>query len=127
MSYELKSDETLGDGLRRIISRQIENAIRASKAKQNGNDSPVHQTRKHLKKARAALRLVRGEVKRDDWKRENRCLAQVGKMISGVRDAEVRLKTVHQLREFARGRKRAFQKTEELLALELDSFQAAFS
>jgi len=127
MSYELKPDETIGDGLRRIIRKQIENAIEASKSKQNGKDSPVHETRKHLKKARAALRLVRGEVKQGAWKREDRCLAKVGEMISDVRDAEARLETVRQLRGFLRGRKRSFEETEELLAFELDSFLAAFS
>jgi CHAD domain-containing protein len=127
MSYELRVDETLGDGLRRIVCRQIENAIDASKAKQNGRGSPVHETRKHLKKARAALRLVRGEIDRDVWRREARCLGKVGRLISEVRDAEVRLQTVRQLREFARGKKRSFEETEELLAFELDSFLAAFS
>lgn len=127
MSYELRADETLGDGIRRIVCRQIENAIDASKAKQNGKGSPVHETRKHLKKARAALRLVRGEIDRDAWKREDRCLGKVGQLISEVRDAEVRLQTVRQLREFARGKKRSFEETEELLAFELDSFLAAFS
>jgi CHAD domain-containing protein len=127
MSYELREDETLGDGLRRIVCRQIEGAIDASKAKQNGKGSPVHETRKHLKKARAALRLIRGEIDRDVWKREDRCLAKVGRLISEVRDAEVRLQTVRQLREFARGKKRSFEETEELLAFELDSFLAAFS
>src|SRR6266403_3216325 len=127
MSYERRADETLGDGLRRIICRQIENAIDASKAKQNGKGSPVHETRKHLKKARSALRLVRGEIDRGVWKREDRCLRKVGQLISEVRDAEVRLQTVRQLREFARGKKRSFRETEELLAFELDSFLAAFS
>src|SRR4051794_40957067 len=127
MSYELRLDETLGDGIRRIVSHQIESAIHASKAKQNGKGSPVHETRKHLKKARAALRLARGEVKRKEWKREDGCLAKVGEMISDVRDAEVRLETVRQLRGFLRGKKRSFQETEDLLAFELDSFLAAFS
>jgi CHAD domain-containing protein len=127
MSYELRADETLGDGIRRIVCRQIENAIDASKTKQNGKGSPVHETRKHLKKARSALRLVRGEIDRAVWKREDRCLARVGQLISEVRDAEVRLQTVRQLREFARGKKRSFEETEELLAFELDSFLAAFS
>ncbi len=127
MSYELQQDETLGDGIRRIICHQIEGAIRASKAEQNGRGSPVHETRKHLKKARAALRLVSGEMDRDVWKREDRCLGKVSQLISEVRDAEVRLQTVRQLREFARGKRRSFQETEELLAFELDSFLAAFS
>jgi CHAD domain-containing protein len=54
-------------------------------------------------------------------------LRKIGRLISEVRDAEVRLETVRQLREFARGRKRSFRETEELLAFELDSFLAAFS
>jgi CHAD domain-containing protein len=127
MSYELQQDETLGDGLRRIVCHQIEGAIRASKAEQNGKGSPVHETRKHLKKARAALRLACGEIEPDVWKREDRCLGKVSQLISEVRDAEVRLQTVRQLREFARGKRRSFQETEELLAFELDSFLAAFS
>jgi len=127
MSYELVQDETVGDGIQRIVCRQIESAIRASRAEQNGKGSPVHETRKHLKKARSALRFAAGEIDPDVWKREDRCLRKVGQLISEVRDAEVRLETVRQMREFARGRKRSFQETEELLAFELDSFLAAFS
>jgi CHAD domain-containing protein len=127
MSYELRQDETLGDGVRRIVCREIEKAIRASKQEQNGKGSPVHETRKHLKKTRAALRLACGEIEPAVWKREDRCVAKVGRLISEVRDAEVRLQTVRQLREFAHGKRRSFQKTEELLAFELDSFLAAFS
>jgi CHAD domain-containing protein len=127
MSYELSQDETVGDGITRIVCRQIEGAIRASSSEQNGKGSPVHETRKHLKKARAALRFAAGEINSDVWKREDRCLRKVGRLISEVRDAEVRLETVRQLREFARGRKRSFRETEELLAFELDSFLAAFS
>jgi CHAD domain-containing protein len=127
MSYELRADETLGDGIQRIVCHQIEGAVRASTARQNGRGSPVHATRKHLKKARAALRLVRGGLDRDIWKREDRRLGKVGRLISEVRDAEVRLETVRQLRKFAGGRGRRFLETEELLTFELDSFLAAFS
>ena len=127
MSYELEQDETVGDGIQRIVCHRIEGAIRASRAEQNGKGSPVHETRKHLKKARSALRFVAGEMDPGVWKREDRCLRKVGRLISEVRDAEVRLETVRQLREFARGRKRSFRETEELLAFELDSFLAAFS
>src|ERR1043166_1901865 len=104
MSYELRQDEILGDGIRRIVSHQIESAIKASKAEQNGKGSPVHENRQHLKKARAALCLVSGEIDRDVWKRADRCLEKVGDLISEVRDAEVRLETVRELRDFARGK-----------------------
>jgi CHAD domain-containing protein len=127
MSYELRQDETVGDGIQRVVCHEIERAIRASGGEQNGKGSPVHETRKHLKKARSALRLAAAKIDPDVWKREDRCLRKVGQLISEVRDAEVRLQTVRQLREFARGKKRSFRETEELLAFELDSFLAAFS
>ena len=127
MSYELRQDETIGGGVQRIICHQIEGAIKASSAQRNGRGSPVHETRRHLKRARSALRLAAGEVEREAWKREDRRLQKVGKLISEVRDAEVRLQTVRQLREFAKGKRRSFRETEELLSFELDSFLAAFS
>ena len=127
MSYELGQDEAVGDGIQRIVGDEIEGAIRASGAEQNGKGSPVHETRKHLKKARSALSLAAAKIDPGVWKREDRCLRKVGQLISEVRDAEVRLQTVRQLREFARGKKRSFRETEELLAFELDSFLAAFS
>lgn len=127
MSFELRPDETLGDGIQRIVCQQIEGAIKASSSEQNGKGSPVHDTRRHLKKARSALRLTVGEVDWDVWKREDRSLRNIGQLISEVRDAEVRLQTVRQLRQFTKGKKRRFRETEELLAFELDSFLAAFS
>jgi hypothetical protein len=97
MSYELRQDETVGDGIQRIICRQIERAIRASSTEQNGKGSPVHETRKHLKNARAALRFASGEISAGLWKREDRCLRKAAQLISEVRNAEVRLETVRQL------------------------------
>ncbi|CAN5445595.1 hypothetical protein BH18VER1_BH18VER1_02110 [soil metagenome] len=127
MGFRLREDETLGEGVRRMCCEEIEGAIAASEARRNGKASPVHETRKHLKKARAALRLVSGKVKPSAFKREHRRLRNVARLISDIRDAEVRLATVKQLRAVmpARGNHH-FDETEELLAFELDSFLAAF-
>lgn len=128
MSYQLRGDETLGDGMRRIICQQIESAIKASGAKRNGKASPVHETRKHLKKARAAVRMIADEVLHAHFRREHRSLRSVARLISEIRDAEARLQTVRGLRELSpSGEDRNLRETEELLAFELDSFLAAFS
>ncbi len=128
MSFELRADETLGEGMRRVICKQIEGAIGASIGRRNGHGSPVHETRKHLKKARAAVRMISEEVMRTHFQREHRCLRSVARLISDIRDAEVRLQTVKELRELSPGNKnRNLSETEELLAFELDSFLAAFS
>src|SRR3954471_4401709 len=97
MSYELRHGETLGDNLRRVCARQIELAIAAAKGERETSDTPVHETRKHLKKARAALRLVRKEIGRGSFRQQDHALRDVGRLISDIRDAEVRLQTVRQL------------------------------
>jgi CHAD domain-containing protein len=128
MSYQLRAAETLGGSIRRILCKQIEGAMGASSTKQNGKSSPVHETRKHLKKARAALQMVASKIDDDLLEREDRRLRNVGRRISEIRDAEVRLDTVKQLRNFSHNSHNSnFQETEELLAFELDSFLAAFS
>lgn len=74
------------------------------------------------------LRLLHGEVSPHLIRREERRLRNVGRLISDIRDAEVRLATVKQLRLNARdGAQRNLAETEELLAFELESFLAAFA
>jgi CHAD domain-containing protein len=130
MSYQLRKDETLGNGLRRIYRKQVELALAIATGKKEGEDTdtPVHETRKHLKKARATLRLVRKEIGRGLFKRQDHCLRDVGRLISDIRDAEVRLQTVRQLQSITRRQKRrSYQKVEEVLMLEMENFIAAFA
>src|SRR5438876_4175678 len=128
MSYELRHEECLGDGLRRICRKQVELALAIDRGETETEDTPVHETRKHLKKARAALRLVKKEIGRGLFKRQDRCLRDVGRLISEIRDAEVRLQTVRQLQGLNRRQKRrSYRTVEEMLTLELANFVAAFA
>ena len=128
MSYELRAGENLGEGVRRVCCEQIRCAVAASRAKTKTGVSPVHETRRHLKKARAALRLMARHVRPSDLKAERAKLRDVGRLISDVRDAEVRLQTVQHLRGQRRLRgDHDLAETEDLLVLELESFRAAFS
>jgi CHAD domain-containing protein len=128
MSYELRRDETFGEGLRRICGKQIELALATAKGECETDDTPVHEARKHLKKARAALRLVKKEIGRGLFKRQDHCLRNVGRLTSEIRDAEVRLQTVRQLQGLTRRQKRrSYRNVEEMLTLELANFVAAFA
>jgi CHAD domain-containing protein len=128
MSYQLRHDETPGDGLRRICRKQVELAIAIAAGEKEAKDTPVHETRKHLKKARAALWLVRKEIGRGLFQQQDHCLRDVGRLISEIRDAEVRLQTVRQLQGITRRHQRHnYQKLEQMLALELENFVAAFA
>src|SRR5947209_1562031 len=128
MSYELKHGQTLGDNLRRICRKQIEGAIAITTGKKKTSDTPVHEVRKHLKKARAALRLVRKEIGHGLFREQDRCLRDVGRLTSEIRDAEVRLQTVRQLQGITQRRGRGvYAKLEGVLMLELENFMAAFA
>ena len=128
MSYQLRRDEKVGRGLQRIARQQIEAALAIVKGEKEPSDTPVHETRKHLKKARAILRLVCNEIGRGVFKAQDHCLRDVGRLISEIRDAEVRLQTARELRQKIGGRKRpGYEAVEETLTLELENVIAAFA
>jgi len=128
MSYQLRRNQSLGANLRRICRQQVEGALEIVRGEKEANDTPVHETRKHLKKARAALQIVSDELGRSRFKKQDHCFRDIAKLISDVRDAEVRLQTVRQLQEITRRTsQQTFRKTEELLLAELEHFMAAFA
>src|SRR6266487_1307493 len=129
MGFRLKLREPLPNGLKRVFREQIESALRLCQhpAKQRG--VTVHEVRKHLKKLRAAMRLAVGEVGKNQHACEDRCVRKIGRLVSDLRDAQVRLQTLVKLRdEAAKGPKdNPFPRLEELLSLERESFSAAFA
>src|SRR5881396_2257393 len=129
MGFKLKLREPLPDGLKRVFREQIESALKLCRhpAKQRG--VTVHEVRKHLKKVRAAMRLAIAEIGKNRHTREDRCVRKIGRLVSDLRDAQVRLQTLIQLRdETAKGPgENHFARIEELLSLERESFSAAFA
>ena len=129
MGFRLKLREPLPDGLKRVFREQIQSALELCRHPAKERGVTVHEVRKHLKKLRAAMRLAISEVGRNCHAREDRCVRKIGKLVSDLRDAQVRLQTLIQLRaETAKGPKdNPFPRIEELLSLERESFSAAFA
>ena len=128
MNYQLRRNQTLGANLRRICRKQVEDALEIVRGEKEPDDTPVHETRKHLKKARAALQMVSDEIGRARFKKQDHCFRDIARIISEVWDAEVRLQTVRQLQDITRRTsQQTFRKTEELLLAELEHFMAAFA
>src|SRR5437660_12163637 len=119
MGFRLKLCEPLSEGLKRVFWEQIDSALHRCEnpAKQRG--VTVHEVRKHLKKLRAAMRLAIGEVGKNQRAREGRCVRKIGRLVSDLRDSQVRLQTLIQLRdETAKNSgKKPFPHIEELLSL----------
>ena len=124
MGYCLKLHEPLSKGLKRIFREEIESAVRLCRHPARQRGVTVHEVRKHLKKLRAALRLTKNEMGRNRWAGEDLFLREIGRLVSDLRDAHVRLQTLIQLRDDA---KEQFPRIEELLSMERESFSAAFS
>jgi CHAD domain-containing protein len=127
MKYELSPAQSLRKNLVRIFRQQIDGGLALARGEKKPDDTPVHDMRKHLKKARAVLRLLREQIGRDSFRREDRRLRDIGRLMTEVRDAEVRLQTMRQLEQATRHHYRSYQKIERLLAIELENFLAAFA
>ncbi|MBS1676644.1 MAG: CHAD domain-containing protein [Actinobacteria bacterium] len=100
-AYRLLSDEGTADGVRRVIFGRLDKAAERLREAGDGDAlaEAIHGARKDLKKARAALRLVREEVGEKTFKRENRALRDAARALSASRDAEVKLGTLDSLVE----------------------------
>ena len=127
MSYCLKANETLAAGLRRIAREELENALcQMNKARAGEEAAAVHATRKHIKKLRALLRLIRSEIGQEIFTEENNRLREVARGFSGSRDARVQLQLLEKLAAQAAQKKSAFAKTsgalEEEMAAQADTF-----
>lgn len=127
MSYRLTTNEPFAEGIRRIACEQLEGALREISQGRAGKEAAaVHATRKHIKKIRALLRLIRDEIGREIFAEENSRLREVAGAFSGARDARVQLQLLEKLRQPAEQKETAFAKTtaalEKEIAAHADSF-----
>jgi len=129
MGFRLKVRKSLPEGLKRVFREEIDSALPMCQHPAKERGVTVHEVRKHLKKLRAAMRLAVGEVGKKCHAQEDRCVREIGRLISDLRDAQVRLQTFLELRGNAlkKNERQLFPRTEELLLLERESFSAAFA
>ncbi len=96
--YRLEHGEPLPEGIARVARGRIDHAIdELSGAAGSGPEDAVHNARKDMKKLRALLRLVRGELGASVYRRENACFRDAAAALAGLRDADVMLVTLEQL------------------------------
>ena len=85
--------------VRGALCDEIADALQALWERRPPNDAAMHQVRKDLKRARAALRLLRDTVGDAAYSQENVELRDAARPLSGVRDAAVGLEVVRELLE----------------------------
>src|SRR5919108_1886711 len=129
MGFRLRLREPLAEGLKRVFRERIDSALHLCQHPAKERGITVHEVRKNLKKLRAAMRLAISEVGKNCHADEDRCVRKIGRLVSDLRDAQVRLQTFIELRDTAakNPEQQPFPRTEELLLLERESFSAAFA
>jgi CHAD domain-containing protein len=99
-AYRLGQAEFVPDGMRRIARGQLDAGLEELAGQPNrGLDEAVHETRKRLKRLRAALRLGRSAIGAETYRRENAAFRDLGKRLSAPRDAMVLIETLDELTE----------------------------
>ncbi|MFW6414282.1 MAG: CHAD domain-containing protein, partial [Verrucomicrobiota bacterium] len=98
MTYRLQVDESVRDGIRRVIDEQINSAIENLSERDEDIEKSIHETRKCFKKIRAVLRLCRNELYAV-YSDENQWFRDAGRRLSGYRDITATLEALGKLRE----------------------------
>lgn len=97
MAFHLKRKESVRKGVGRIALDQLDRARDELTDPQLDHGEAVHQARKRFKKIRAVLRLVRPVLGKSRYRRHNRTFRDLGRALSGPRDAEVMVETLDKL------------------------------
>jgi CHAD domain-containing protein len=84
----LERDDAGTRGMQRIFRAQLDDTI-AVLSRRRVTDEQVHEARKQLKRSRATLRLLRDQLGKAAYARENGALRDAARPLGSVRDARV--------------------------------------
>jgi CHAD domain-containing protein len=99
-AFRITPGEPVPDEVRRVAIGRIDDALDELRgASDSSRAEAVHEARKDMKKLRALLRLVRGELGDEVYAHENACFRDTARQLSSVRDADVMIKTLADLEE----------------------------
>lgn len=87
MAFDLRADEPLAEGLRRVVVEQVGDAARDLRA--SADDDAIHGARKACKRTRAVLRVARGALADDIYRRDNAALRDAARLLADTRDVVV--------------------------------------
>jgi CHAD domain-containing protein len=97
MAFRLKRRKSIGSQLAHIVASESHKATKEVAAESPAGDS-IHEARKHVKKIRAVLHLLRSELG-DDYASLNNCSRSAARRIAAIRDADALIETMKSLRQ----------------------------
>lgn len=87
-TLQLRESEPLGQGVKRVTMEQLEQAAGGFFVLDSGLGGAVHESRKSIKRVRALLRLVRGELPDKIFRFENESLRDTARLMAEIRSAQ---------------------------------------
>jgi CHAD domain-containing protein len=100
MAFQIKADESVAEGVRRLARGQIDKALDGLTGRSGtAPEEAVHDARKRFKRVRAVIRLARSGLGRKLADREDTQFRDAGRPLSEVRDAGVLVQALDQLVE----------------------------
>jgi CHAD domain-containing protein len=96
MSFYLLGKESVEDGIKRIVKEEISQTMAEIDNPRLKRSEAIHEVRKHCKKIRSLLRLVRPQLK-GTYQFENVWFRDTAKGLAGLRDAEAIIETYDSL------------------------------
>jgi CHAD domain-containing protein len=123
MAYRLSIADDVAASARSCAREQLDGALAQLERTDADPADAVHEARKHLKKARALLRLVRPALPKRAYRDENAALRELARALSAARDADVLVETTDKLAARFAGQLPAetFAELGERLAAEADA------
>src|SRR5262245_66607425 len=99
MAFAFRQDELIPKGVRRVVRKQLDNAAdELNGSDRESVDERIHAVRKHFKRVRAVVRLVRFSIGDAAYRHENEAFRDAARPFSEVRDAKVLIETLDKLK-----------------------------
>jgi len=98
MAFEVREHEPLDQAICRIVIERIDKAHRfLANGKAGPREEAIHEARKQFKQIRGILRLVRKELGRKAYRKENSVFRDMGRPLSNARDADAMVEAFDRL------------------------------
>lgn len=97
MPYRFTKNEQLSFGLKRIILEEIDGALNDLSEKSKNVDEEIHSARKHFKKIRAVLRLIRSPLGEVLYSNANIAIRDAARNLALARNTAVMLRTLEKI------------------------------
>jgi CHAD domain-containing protein len=97
VARQFRPDESTSKEVRRVASEELAQAVELLSTKEPDLDTAVHEARKRIKRLRALLKLVRGELG-SAYDEVNGELRSIARRLAGAREAAATLEAIDRLK-----------------------------